>query len=326
MGTRRDSNLIRTLHISSSISSRQRIPSHPSSVLQFIRIVETNHQQQLLYFQDYSPRPLIKMGPAIINKPYREILAPLPILIKKTPITTECAPGHTTPDHTSQPFRFLDLPGELRNHIYRCLLHKETRQRLGLSNYTYKSGTDLDPCKGWLRWRYNDLQPAILATSHAVHDEAAAIMYGTQPFYVRITGYDLATVWTVNQPGPKMLISPRYMRLIKRFKVQADLCNCRLGSSGCRANMWYLWDNIQTFCHLIKGNSLARMEIEFNNLLLRRAMVSMCRWPEMNLQLEGQEILDAFLVLRDVRDVVITGDVQPLYAMQLKAFMEISTR
>lgn len=90
--------------------------------------------------------------------------------------------------------------------------------------------------------------------------------------------------------------------------------------------MWYLWDNIQTFCHLIKGNSLARMEIEFNNLLLRRAMVSMCRWPEMNLQLEGQEILDAFLVLRDVRDVVITGDVQPLYAMQLKAFMEISTR
>lgn len=67
------------------------------------------------------------------------------------------------------------------------------------------------------------------------------------------------------------------------------------------------------------------MEIEFNNLVLGRAMISGWWWPEIDMQMEGQETLDAFLLLRGVRDVVITGDVQPLYAMQLKASMENST-
>ncbi len=89
--------------------------------------------------------------------------------------------------------------------------------------------------------------------------------------------------------------------------------------------MWILCSNIRMFCYLIRENSLVRMEIDFNNLLLRRAMVSGRRWPEIDVQSEGQQTLDAFLLLRNLRDVVITGDVQPLYAMQLKASMENST-
>ena len=149
-------------------------------------------------------------------------------------------------------------------------------------------------------------------------------MYGSQPFYVRITSYDFATVWTVDRPGTKMLIAPRYMRLIKRFKIQVDLENHRLGSSGFRGNMWYLWSNIHAFCHLVQENSLLRLEIEFNNLLLRRALASVWACPDMNVGLEGQETLDAFLLLGDVKDVVITGDVQSMYASQLKTFMENS--
>lgn len=67
------------------------------------------------------------------------------------------------------------------------------------------------------------------------------------------------------------------------------------------------------------------MEIEFNNLVLGGDMISGWQCPEIDMQMEGQETLDAFLLLRNVRDVVITGDVQPLYAMQLKASMENST-
>jgi len=158
-----------------------------------------------------------------------------------------------------------------------------------------------------------------------VHDEAAAIMYGTQPLYFRITADVCTTIWTIDRPGQRALIPPRYMRLIKRFKVQVNLSSYRLGSSGIRTQMWILCSNIRMFCYLIRENSLVRMEIDFNNLLLRRAMVSGRRWPEIDVQSEGQQTLDAFLLLRNLRDVVITGDVQPLYAMQLKASMENST-
>lgn len=84
--------------------------------------------------------------------------------------------------------------------------------------------------------------------------------------------------------------------------------------------------NIHAFCHLVRENSLVRMEIDISNLLADRAMVSALGWSEKDLQSEGQGTLDAFLLLRNVRDVVITGDVQPLYAMQLKALMESSTK
>lgn len=261
------------------------------------------------------------MGPVIVKKPYREILGPLPRIFKRYSITTKGADINTTSSPKPQPFRFLDLPRELRNRIYNCLLHKETRQRLGLSKYTDTSATDVDPSKGWLRWQYNDLQTAILATNHAVHDEAAAIMYGTQPFLVRITSFDFATGWEVDRPGPKMLISPRYMRLIKLFKVQVDLSNRRLGSSDIRENMRLLFSNIHSFCRLIKQNSLVRMEIEFNNLLLPRAQGA---WPGMNVQLEGQETLEAFVLMGAVKNVVFTGDVQPEFALKLKTFMEMS--
>lgn len=222
----------------------------------------------------------------------------------------------------AQPFRFLDLPGELRNHIYRSLLHRETRQHLGLSIQTYTFGWCLNPC---IDWRYNDLQPAILATSRTVHDEAAAIMYGTQPVYFRLTEMDSTTVWQMDWPGQNVLILPHYMRLIKRLRVEVILFDGRPGSSRLRTQMSRLRSNINSFCHLVRENSLVGMEIEFNNLVLGRAMISGRRWPEIDMQMEGQETLDAFLLLRGVRDVVITGDVHPLYAMQLKASMENST-
>jgi len=225
----------------------------------------------------------------------------------------------------AQPFRFLDLPGELRNHIYRSLLHRETRQHLGLSIQTYTFGWCLNPCKDWRGRRYNDLQPAILATSRTLHDEAAGIMYGTQPVYFRLTDDDFTTVWQMDRPGQNVLIPPHYMRLIKRLRVQVILFDGRLGSSRLRTQMSSLRSNINSFCHLVRENSLVGMEIEFNNLVLGRAMISGWWWPEIDMQMEGQETLDAFLLLRGVRDVVITGDVQPLYAMQLKASMENST-
>lgn len=111
------------------------------------------------------------------------------------------------------------------------------------------------------------------------------------------------------------------MRLIKLFKVQVDLSNRRLGSSDIRENMRLLFSNIHSFCRLIKQNSLVRMEIEFNNLLLPRAQGA---WPGMNVQLEGQETLEAFVLMGAVKNVVFTGDVQPEFALKLKTFMEMS--
>lgn len=152
-----------------------------------------------------------------------------------------------------------------------------------------------------------------------MHDEAAAIVYGTQPFLVRITSYDSGIGWEVNRPGPEMLVSPRYMRLIKLFKVQVELSNHRLGPSDIRGNMRLLFCNIHSFCRLTKQSSLVRMEIEFNNLLLHQAKAG--AWPGVNVQLEGQETLEAFVLMGAVENVVFTGDVQPEFALKLKTFL-----
>ncbi|MCJ1364382.1 hypothetical protein MMC16_003492 [Acarospora aff. strigata] len=219
----------------------------------------------------------------------------------------------------SQAFRFLDLPGELRNRIYRILLHKETRKRLCVAEYSKTAGTELDPYKGWMRWQYNNLEPAILAACHAVHDEAAAIMYGTQPFYVHIRSTGHETVWTADRQGTRCLIARRYLRLIRSFKLYIELSYRCCGTSAIRKTVFVLWSNIETFCSMLKDNtSLVRMEISFKNRLLRTD-------SKLDIEEEGQEALDPFMTLRDVRDVIVTGDVQPLYALQLKEVMKSRT-
>lgn len=209
------------------------------------------------------------------------------------------APSNATP----QPFRFLDLPAQIRNHIYRLLLHKETRKRLSMAKLT--SGIDLDPYEDWLRWQHNSLEPAILATSRAVHHEAAAIMYGTQPFSVRITGASLGTVWAVGSQGT--FIPPRYMRLIRRFKVQVDLEYC-CRQFCFREAVYVVCSNIKTFCDLVKHNAPV--------WALRKLKV----------QEEGQEVLEPFMLLRNVGDAVVNGEVEPLYALKPKAVMESPQR
>ena len=70
---------------------------------------------------------------------------------------------------------------------------------------------------------------------------------------------------------------------------------------------------------MLKDNtSLVRMEISFKNRLLRTD-------SKLDIEEEGQEALDPFMTLRDVRDVIVTGDVQPLYALQLKEVMKSRT-
>ncbi len=224
--------------------------------------------------------------------------------------------------NTVQPFRLLDLPGELRNQIYHLLLHKATRQRHGMAKYSPNTSPDLDPYKGWMQWGHNCLETAILATNHTVHDEAAAIMYGTQPFFLKIRSVSIATVWTIDRHHPKCLVAPRYIKLIKHLNIQVDLSlSDACWKSGFKANLFMLWSNIQALCLLLENNLLIRVEIDFRNLLLRQLSWPP-RSPEVDVPVDGQETLDPFMLLSGVKKVVITGDVQPLYALELKAAME----
>ena len=70
-------------------------------------------------------------------------------------------------DGRSRPFRFLNLPGELRNRIYR--LHLLCDQVI-----------DLDPNN------YRRIAPrlGLLLVSRHVHDEASKIFYGENPFRI----------------------------------------------------------------------------------------------------------------------------------------------
>jgi hypothetical protein len=75
---------------------------------------------------------------------------------------------------TPQPFRFLDLPAELRLHIYEVLLLDPESYVLPVAN--------LPPTRPN---RSKSIYPAILRTSKAVYSEALPVLYSGNTFMIR---------------------------------------------------------------------------------------------------------------------------------------------
>ena len=74
-----------------------------------------------------------------------------------------------------QAFRFLELPGELRNEIYGHLLPDQAANPVDLDKPVRRDGM-----KSFTN---------LMATCRQIHDEAASIVYGSKTFYVSISNY-----------------------------------------------------------------------------------------------------------------------------------------
>ncbi|KAI9859260.1 MAG: hypothetical protein M1813_007034 [Trichoglossum hirsutum] len=98
----------------------------------------------------------------------------------------------------SSSFPFLSLPAETRNKIYRCLLTC--------------SGTISSPRRPAQHAIRNGLQPAILATSRQIHNEALRILY--QENRVEVYVSDAAYMPSCN---------PRNVDLIESFNVLVEV-------------------------------------------------------------------------------------------------------
>ncbi|KAL8828869.1 MAG: hypothetical protein Q9191_002343 [Dirinaria sp. TL-2023a] len=86
-----------------------------------------------------------------------------------------------------QPFRFIDLPGELRNEIYRlCLVNDGSPMSVSLGSCSDSIMARINDLRGrnnvLVRLKTNCRGPhpssSLLRVSSQIHDEAAAILYG----------------------------------------------------------------------------------------------------------------------------------------------------
>ncbi|MCJ1366152.1 hypothetical protein MMC16_005278 [Acarospora aff. strigata] len=94
--------------------------------------------------------------------------------------------------HIAEPFRFCDLPAEVRNKVYRLLLVKHNDITTPPGEPDLFCGCDDDPCICPIPLDDGEpgLQPAILLTNHQICGEATTILYGENCFEVNIgTGW-----------------------------------------------------------------------------------------------------------------------------------------
>ncbi len=214
-----------------------------------------------------------------------------------------------------QPFPFLRLPSELRNHIYRHLLDKANRyppvndeeEHVRLSPYTPRAKAGLDT--------------AILATNRQVHDEAAYIFYGCQLFHTIITGCG-RRYYSNKCDEPLELLAPEYRRRIMHISIEIHATyhlnyiqdETQDGEKKTRAHTAQL-------CVLLAQCKLAEVRIHTRYLGMLQALQDS---PErVNWVLEnGWRTLEPFKALQNVGTVTLDGDVDPEYARVLKRTME----
>jgi hypothetical protein len=104
------------------------------------------------------------------------------------------------------PFRFLHLPAEIRNSIYRLLLCQSTAIERSC--------------------RTPDLHPAVLRANHQVYDEAKLILYGENYFKMRIWHsyrVDRAHFVRCEHFAKTIKRELRQFRLIQRYDIHIDI-------------------------------------------------------------------------------------------------------
>ena len=175
-------------------------------------------------------------------------------------------------------------------------------------------------------WGYRlvGLSPAILATNHQIHDEAAPILYGHNIFHFGI--------------GAKYFESPTHQDYIEdpdvirslRIRRHADIRTClpsRYNRLICKLdlNIYIFWMRESSDppygVNLITERLQDLIEILAPNPPLREVSVLVAKCHHRAPQVDYQRILDPLKLLRGVRNVTLRACENGDYLEELKAIM-----
>ncbi|SMR52554.1 unnamed protein product [Zymoseptoria tritici ST99CH_1E4] len=125
-------------------------------------------------------------------------------------------------NHTEKPFRFLDLPPEQRNQIYKYCLVPPRRIKCA-SEHKGPTQTPVSCVDSWYRMlmniHYFPFNPHILRTCRVIHREATAMLYGLNKFYIGSRHLDQAHLtWTILAPTHGPIKRIRHLELGPRTR------------------------------------------------------------------------------------------------------------
>lgn len=161
-------------------------------------------------------------------------------------------------------FRFLSLPPEIRNSVYRLLLTTPTSpiELPRLANKIAKRSAEWQKCKSARRKaRFKSIFLEVLQTCKQIHDEASGILYGCNVFKFRSC---------YSEGAKKVILPTRHLHLLKHIKVSVISLDESLGQDRWVADLlksfthedmrletfelvWYGWGRL----HLHKGGPLS---------------------------------------------------------------------
>ncbi|MCJ1395293.1 hypothetical protein MMC18_008177 [Xylographa bjoerkii] len=216
---------------------------------------------------------------------------------------------------TLRPFVFENLPRELRDKIYHELLVADN----------WFCGDDEGLCMPFVEDPPSGCNPAILATSKKIHDEAALVFYGKNRFYHEIYGISpqpfLGSHWRPDKCLPK-----KYINLINHLSVCINFKGSDTDFLGdvpafeiVRSNVKQVADN------LADNHHIAIFKLSFINSYFNVGMAR--QWPNSfrgNWAM-GEQVLAPLAALRGVTKVVLEDHAQvSKYAQVLKRLMMLS--
>ncbi|GAB7343758.1 hypothetical protein MBLNU457_1733t1 [Dothideomycetes sp. NU457] len=250
----------------------------------------------------------------------------------------------------AKPFPLFELPLELRQKIYQYLLPCTTQR--GQAGFTqafarFISKTQQPPVQSSksaedLVWKRG--QTSLLCVSRQVHDECAALLYGSSPF-VLFVRYDTITFrysfLLANGLAPSKpyefldLVPPRYLKLIKQLVVTIDhpdsytgMIKYNVGGPGLTHG---LREQVQKLVNAIKPsseehtglNSLRVTLINGNKYMdAEKRNFVRARENEFRGDEQVQTVLDPFAELHHITNVEILGASTAGYADHLREIMK----
>ena len=169
-------------------------------------------------------------------------------------------PTPPRPCPSDEPCHFFNLPLELRKDVFRyiaisrlnCRSHPRLWRPLGVDGGIHRIG-----------YFDRDTVIPLLLTSHRIHDEVAAVLYGENTFAFHISGLAEGPIWFLEW------LPPKYIRLLRKVYIR----------TGYHVDTYGFRPEYPPFDHrLVESNPEAAQLIAARNIAVSTALMRQA-WP-----------------------------------------------
>ena len=215
---------------------------------------------------------------------------------------------------TLRSFVFEHLPRELRDKVYHELL---------VDDYWFRNDDESLSCMPFVEDPPCGCDPAILATSKKIHDEAALVLYGKNRFHYEI--YGLTPQRFLGSNCSEKCLPKKYINLISHLSVSINFQGSDTDFLGDVPAFEIVRSNVKQMADILADNyHIAVFKLSFVNSYFDVGMAEF--WPNSfrgNWAM-GEQVLAPLAVLRGVGKVVLKDHAQvSKYARVLKRLMQL---